>query len=90
MSAGSGAWSLEDGNYRIFEEFFNRSINTQVNLNTRVLSIDSVNEFDERNSLIQQYNIRTDKNDDGELFDIIVVASPLVRLTTMERSSRIQ
>lgn len=87
MSAGSGAWSLEDGNYRVFEEFLNRSVNTQVKLNTRVLSIDSVNEFDERNSLVQQYSIRTDRNDDDELFDIVVVASPLVRSTTMEKLS---
>lgn len=79
MSAGSGAWSLQDGNYRIFEEFLTRSKNTQVQLNTQVVSIDSVHELDEHHQSVQQYKIHTDKSDDDELYDIVVLASPLVK-----------
>ncbi|KAI8080016.1 Prenylcysteine lyase-domain-containing protein [Halteromyces radiatus] len=78
MSAGSGAWSLEDGNYRIFEEFIHRSHNTQLLLNTKVISIDSVYEIDDHNNKIQQYKIHTSLSEvDDELYDIVILASPL-------------
>ncbi|ORZ16214.1 Prenylcysteine lyase-domain-containing protein [Absidia repens] len=77
MSAGSGAWSLQDGNYRIFEEFLARSKHTQLRLNTKVTSIESIHEVDEHNHSVQQYKIHTSQSEEGELYDAVVLASPL-------------
>ncbi|CAO3587125.1 unnamed protein product [Absidia cylindrospora] len=77
MSAGSGAWSLQDGNYRIFEEFLTRSKHTQLRLNTKVTSIESVYELDEHNNSVPQYKIHIEQSEQGELYDAVVIASPL-------------
>ncbi|CAO3619837.1 unnamed protein product [Cunninghamella blakesleeana] len=82
MAAGSDSWTVAGGNYRIFEQFLERSINTKVHLNTKVTSI----EYNIHND--QKYTVYTSSSssdpheenvekENGQDFDIVVIASPL-------------
>lgn len=75
MEAGHGTWALEEGNFRIFEEFASRS-GADVRLDTKVTAIYNVTEFDQIGKPVHRYAVQTS---DGahQVFDDVVLASPL-------------
>ncbi|RCH86498.1 hypothetical protein CU097_004773 [Rhizopus azygosporus] len=75
MEAGHGTWALEEGNFKIFEEFASRS-GADVRLNTKVTAIYNVTEFDQTGKPVHRYAVQTS---DGahQVFDDVVLASPL-------------
>ncbi|KAI9307902.1 Prenylcysteine lyase-domain-containing protein [Cunninghamella echinulata] len=81
MAAGSGAWSLEDGNYRIFEKFLEKSTNTKLYLNTKVTSIDFDIHRDKKYTIYthpsSSSTVDQKEKEEGQDFDMIVLASPL-------------
>lgn len=75
MEASHGTWAVEEGNFRIFEEFAIRS-KTNVQLNSKVTAIDEITEIDSLGNHIYKYIVQTQ---DGkfQLFDEVVLAAPL-------------
>lgn len=75
MEAGHGTWAVEEGNYRIFEEFAARSEST-IKLKTKVTAVSNITEIDTLGHSATSYVVETE---DGEtqVFDDIVLATPV-------------
>lgn len=75
MEASHGTWAVKDGNFRIFEEFAIRS-KANVLLNTKVISVNNITEFDSFGNDVHKYAVETE---DGiiQVFDEVVLAAPL-------------
>ncbi|GAA5796648.1 hypothetical protein HPULCUR_002021 [Helicostylum pulchrum] len=75
MEASHGTWAVKDGNFRIFEEFAIRS-KANVLLNTKVISVSNITEFDSFGNDVHKYAVETE---DGiiQVFDEVVLAAPL-------------
>ncbi|KAI7907608.1 Prenylcysteine lyase-domain-containing protein [Cokeromyces recurvatus] len=75
MEASHGTWAVEDGNYRIFEEFASRS-GADLQLNTKVVSISNITEVDTNGHHINRYRVET-LDGKNQVFDEVVLAAPL-------------
>ncbi|RCH82284.1 hypothetical protein CU098_007630 [Rhizopus stolonifer] len=75
MEAGHGTWAVEEGNFRIFEEFAYRS-KADIRLNTKVTAVHNITELDEQGQAIQRFMVEAE---DGstQVFDDVVMAAPL-------------
>ncbi|KAG1144585.1 hypothetical protein G6F37_006174 [Rhizopus arrhizus] len=75
MEAGNGVWAVEDGNFRIFEEFAYRS-GADIQLETEVTAIFNITEPDEFGNLVRRYVVET-SDGTSQIFDEVVMATPL-------------
>ncbi|KAI8368233.1 Prenylcysteine lyase [Radiomyces spectabilis] len=75
MAAAKGAWSVQGGNFLIFEEFVRRA-NAELHLQTSVTSIQNVTDVDEHGLPVRRYIVTT-ANDESELYDAVILATPL-------------
>jgi prenylcysteine oxidase/farnesylcysteine lyase len=73
--AAAGAKSIKGGNFKIFEQFAERS-SADIRLNTVVADIQTSLEFDHENRPITRYILETDAGT-MESFDAVIVAAPL-------------
>lgn len=75
MEAGHGTWAVEDGNFRIFEEFAWRS-RAALQLGTKVVSVNNVTELDHLGNDVSRFVVQT-SNGVSQVFDEVVLATPL-------------
>ncbi|KAI9474051.1 MAG: Prenylcysteine lyase-domain-containing protein [Benjaminiella poitrasii] len=75
MEAGHGTWAVEDGNFRIFEEFAYRS-GAHLQLNTKVTSVSNITEVDSNGKNVNRYMIDT-LDGKSQVFDEVILAAPL-------------
>lgn len=75
MEAGHGTWAVEDGNFRIFEEFAWRS-RAALQLGTKVVAVNNVTELDHLGNDIDRFVVQT-SNGVSQVFDEVVLATPL-------------
>lgn len=75
MEAAHGTWAVEDGNYRIFEEFARRS-QADIQLETKVIAISNITEVDTSGKSIQRYVVQK-LNGDTQVFDEVILAAPI-------------
>ncbi|KAI8337330.1 Prenylcysteine lyase-domain-containing protein [Blakeslea trispora] len=75
MEASRGTWAVEEGNYRVFEEFADRS-KAKLQLNTKVTTIYNITEVDPYGQLIPRFVVEAE-NGSKWTFDDVVIATPL-------------
>lgn len=75
MEAGHGTWAVEEGNFRIFEEFASRS-SAALQLGTKVVSVNNITEVDHLGNEVNRYVIET-QDGINQVFDDVVLATPL-------------
>lgn len=75
MEAGHGTWAVEEGNYRIFEEFAARS-ESIIKLNTKVVSVSNMTEIDTHGNQATKYIVET-LDGETQVFDDVVLAAPV-------------
>lgn len=75
MEADHHTYAIEDGNYRIFEEFARHSKAT-VKLQTKVVSVTNMIELDSRGNDVTRYVVET-SDGSRDVFDDVVLATPI-------------
>jgi prenylcysteine oxidase/farnesylcysteine lyase len=75
MEAGHGTWAVEDGNFRIFEEFAKRS-QAAIQLQTKVVAVSNITEVDSLGNNVNRYVVQTEDGN-NQVFDEVVLAAPL-------------
>ncbi|OBZ84934.1 Farnesylcysteine lyase [Choanephora cucurbitarum] len=75
MEASHGTWAVEEGNYRIFEEFASRS-QANIQLNTKIAAVYNITELDSHGQQIPRFVVEA-QNGSKWTFDDVVIASPL-------------
>lgn len=75
MEAGHGTWAVEQGNFRIFEEFASRS-QAALQLGTKVISVNNITEVDSLGNNVLRYAVET-QDGNIQVFDDVVLAAPL-------------
>lgn len=75
MEAGHGTWAVEEGNFRIFEEFAKRS-RAAIQLETQVVAVTNITEVDSLGNNVNRYMVTT-QDGNNQVFDEVVLAAPL-------------
>ncbi|KAG0184841.1 hypothetical protein DFQ28_010354 [Apophysomyces sp. BC1034] len=73
--AADGAWSVQDGNYQMFESFAKQS-GAFLHLGTVVEEVRNVTKADAEGRLETRYEVDADDGTQG-VYDVVIVASPL-------------
>lgn len=75
MEASHGTWAVEEGNYRIFEEFAGRS-ESVIKLKTKVTTVSNITEIDTHGNSATRYVVET-SDGTAQVFDDVVLAAPV-------------
>ncbi|KAI8976748.1 Prenylcysteine lyase-domain-containing protein [Pilobolus umbonatus] len=75
MEADNGVWSIEGGNYRIFEEYGKRS-GADIRLNTKVISVANIVEIDTFGKSVNRYAVQT-SDGSTQVYDEVILAAPI-------------